>query len=176
MEKRTLEVKPEDRAEQGLPSTIRLEATITLAKQLKDIIIKEKLWTDIQGKPFIIVEGWGALFAMLGLMPRITSVVKLEDGDGWMAKGELRNSHGDLVSTAVATCGDPKDKPWNSRSVAAQVSMAETRCVGKMGRTIAGHVVKLAGYTATPAEEMPSTEVKSDFEKRTEAKVVMPPK
>lgn len=154
----------------------RLAEAAEIAKRLKQVILDEEMWAPVQGKKHVMVEGWGVLFTMLGFTPRIVSVAKLDDGEGWLVRGELRDSRGETISSAYASCGDAKDKPWTSRSVAAQISMAETRCVGKMGRTIGGHIVKLAGYTATPAEEMPADEGKSSFQERTETPVVMPPK
>jgi hypothetical protein len=154
----------------------RLDQAANIAIKLKEVITKEEMWAMVQSKAHIMVEGWGVLFTMMGFMPRIVSIAKLDDGEGWLARGELRDGDNELVCSAYASCGDPKDKPWNSRSVAAQISMAETRCVGKMGRTMGGHIVKLAGYTATPAEEMPQQEEKSSFQERTETPVIMPPK
>tara|TARA_B100000700_G_scaffold16181_1_gene16053 strand:+ start:581 stop:1105 length:525 start_codon:yes stop_codon:yes gene_type:complete len=136
----------------------RMERGIKLGKMLKDVIVKEKLFHNIQGKNYVLVEGWQTLNMLLGLHPRVTMMT--EHQGEFVAHVDMLNRENEVVSTAFASCGDEQDRPWNKRSRAARRSMAQTRAIAKAGRMMFGHIVKLAGYEATPAEEMPSEETK----------------
>jgi len=140
----------------------RLNHAIAIGGELKALILKENLWLEIKGKPYVKVEGWNALFSMLGLSPEIVEAKKLDDG-AWFVHGQLVktdafSNHARVISQAFAVCGDPADKAgknnWAAANDNTKLSMAQTRCVAKLGRTIGGHIMQLAGYQATPAEEM----------------------
>jgi hypothetical protein len=75
--------------------------------------------------------------------------------DGWEARVEARTLAGQVVGAAEAECLRT-EKTWSSRDDYALRSMAQTRAVSKALRGPLGFVVTLAGYEATPAEEMPA--------------------
>lgn len=122
-----------------------------MAKELAQVIDKQKLFTVIQGKKFVGVEGWTTLATMLGVTAR---EVKTSEKDGiYTAIVELvRMSDGACISRASAECGD--EKPWNTRPRYARRSMAQTRATGKACRLAFSWIMSLAGYEVTPAEEM----------------------
>lgn len=126
-----------------------------IADTLATIIRKNKLATTIQGKEYVRVEGWTTLAALLGVIPREDSVESLEDG-GYIAKVSLvRMADGAVISSASSECG--MDEPtWAGRARYARRSMAVTRATGKAARLAFSWVMALAGFEATPAEEMPS--------------------
>jgi hypothetical protein len=68
---------------------------------------------------------------------------------------ELKHISGFLVTTAESVCSNLEDgRVANDEYVIA--SMAQTRAVGKAYRLAFSWVVKMAGYEATPLEEMPT--------------------
>jgi len=131
-----------------------------VASELARVIEEQKLYSIISGRRFVVVEGWSTLGAMLGVMPREVSAERQEDG-GYIATVELvRVSDGMIIGRGSALCGmDEKDRrgnlTWGSRAEFARRSMAITRATGKAYRLGFSWIVTLAGYEATPAEEMP---------------------
>ena len=122
-----------------------------MAHELATVIDKQKLFTVIQGKKFVGVEGWTTLAVMLGCVAREVSTTET---DGiYVAVVELvRMNDGACISRASAECGE--EKPWNTRAKYARRSMAQTRATGKACRLAFSWIMSLAGYEPTPAEEM----------------------
>jgi len=130
---------------------------VAIAKNLADIIEKCQLYSRIQGKKYVRVEGWETLGAMLGesAMERPGSVKRWADGTYIAAVDIIRNRDGKIVGGASHMCG--MDEPlWAARSLYARRSMALTRATGKAFRIRHAWIIALAGYETTPAEEMPS--------------------
>lgn len=124
-----------------------------LAAALKDFIQKQDLSVNIQGKEYVKVEGWTTLGTMLGILPRETSVKILESG-GYEASVDLiRQKDGTIVGGASAIC-DTDEKRWGSADRYARRSMAVTRAVSKAYRLAFSWILTLAGYEATPFEEI----------------------
>lgn len=123
------------------------------ANALAPVIEDRKLFTLISGKRHVRCEGWTTLAMMLGVTPHEVNVVEGPEGT-FTATVELRRlSDGSAVSRASAECGT--DEPtWRSRSRNARRSMALTRATGKACRLAFSWIMALAGYEATPAEEM----------------------
>src|SRR5207248_5982756 len=113
------------------PQQVVREAT-RIATVLAQIITKQKLYQQTQGKRFVTVEGWVTLGAMCGATPHEVSVV--EEEGVFIATVELRRlADGMVVGRASAECGAPDEvdtrgKPtWASRPRYARRSMALTR-------------------------------------------------
>jgi hypothetical protein len=127
-----------------------------IAKSLADVVNDRKLYNVISGKKHVRVEGWTTLGAMLGILPREVDdkTIRLEDGS-YKAYVELvRISDGAIVGGASSICG-MDEKTWKNRPEYARQSMAVTRATGKAFRLGFSWIMTLAGYEATPAEEMP---------------------
>jgi hypothetical protein len=75
-------------------------------------------------------------------------------GYDWEACVEVRTPAGIVVGRAEAMCGRDESK-WSSSDNYAVKSMAETRAESRAYRRAIGWVMHMAGYNATPAEEMP---------------------
>ncbi len=75
------------------------------------------------------------------------------DGFDWEAKVEIRTAAGDLAGSAEAMVSRAEDT-WSRRDDYALRSMAETRAESRAYRRAIGWIIHLAGYNATPAEEM----------------------
>lgn len=136
-----------------------VEQAAAMATALARVIDEQKLFTVIQGKRHVRVEGWTTLGTMLGVLPREVSVT--EEWGVYTATVELiRMSDGAVLSRASAECGDPDEIDrqgvpiWANRPRYARRSMALTRATGKACRLAFSWIMALAGYEATPQEEM----------------------
>jgi hypothetical protein len=76
------------------------------------------------------------------------------DGFDWEACVEIKTAAGVVVGKAEAMVGRDEET-WNTRSDHALRAMAETRAEGRAWRKAISWIVHLAGYSPTPAEEMP---------------------
>ena len=122
-----------------------------MAAALARVIDQQQLFTVIQGKRHVRVEGWTTLSTMLGVLPREVSVT--EEWGVYTAVVELvRMSDGAVLSRASAECGD--EAPWCDRPRFARRSMAITRATGKVCRLAFSWIMALAGFAVCPAEEM----------------------
>lgn len=130
-----------------------------MAIVLKDYIVKNNLSVKIVNKDYVMVEGWQFAGGLLGLMPRIVKVEKLDEMK-WLAQAEIINSKtGQVVSTGYALCSKSESKKASFDEYAL-LSMAQTRAIGKAYRNLIGWVVKMSGFEATPAEEMKQEPIK----------------
>ncbi len=134
------------------PSGIVRQAT-AIANELKKVIEERELFTKISNRRHVRVEGWCLLGTMLGVFPVPVKVEALADGRGYLAQVEARTMSGAVVGSAFAIC-TREERNWADRDEFALLSMAQTRATGKAMRLPVGFVVTLAGYDATPAEEM----------------------
>ncbi len=149
------------------PDLIIARAT-GVADALKRVLIEKQLISRIKDKEYVRVEGWTLLGTMLGVFPVCVWTRKLEDG--WEARVEARTLTGATVGAAEAMCVR-SEKTWAHRDEYALRSMAQTRATSKALRQPLDFVVRLAGFEATPAEEMP----KDDPPRQAEAgKALMP--
>lgn len=129
------------------------------AKALARIIEEQKLYTQIRGRRHIQVEGWTTLGAMVGVFP--VTVWTRELPNGWEARVEARTLSGAVVGAAEAMCTHD-EKPgsggsvnqWKNADEFALRSMAQTRATSKALRMPLAFIVKMAGFDASPTEEM----------------------
>src|SRR6266542_1358096 len=117
---------------------------------------RSALILTIQSREFVRVEGWTALGSMLGVFPvtEWSRRVELEDDAGWEARVKAVTRTGEVVGAAEASCMR-SERNWKNRDDYALRSMAQTRATSKALRQPLGFVVAMAGYQATPAEEIP---------------------
>ena len=126
----------------------------TKASILAEIVEEQGLFTVIQGKKHLHVEAWKTIGKGYGLSPQIEWTRPIESG-GWEARCIFTDLAGEQVGSGEAECGTYGDGPWVDRASYAQRSMAQTRAISRAGRNCLDWVVVLAGYSATPFEEMP---------------------
>lgn len=115
------------------------------------------------GKTYLRVEAWNYLFSIKGLAPTILEIKTHVSDDGgdvvFLAKAGLipMTSKIDedipLGATAFAACTIGESDYCNGYYSA--LSMAQTRAIGKLGRTVFGHLAVACGFQATPLEELP---------------------
>lgn len=128
---------------------------IGFSNKLKELIVEKKLYANIKGKNYPLVEAWQIAGALCGVYPEVKSLEDLSTGDviKYRAEVELKNNSGEIVGAGIAICTN-KESGKRQFEEYAIASMAQTRAVGKAFRIKLGWLVKLAGYEATPAEEM----------------------
>lgn len=133
-----------------------VEQASRVANALAGVIRAQKLSRRFGGadsKEHVYVEGWTLLGSMLGVFPVVEWSRPLQDGNGWEARVVARTKGGDTVGTAEAMCSRD-EQTWHTRPDYALRSMAITRATSKAMRMPLGFVMTLAGFEATPADEM----------------------
>lgn len=141
------------------------------ATALSDALKRQGMTTKIQGRDHVNVEGWQTVGSMLGVYPVKEWVRELPWPDeltealqkqkamgrvyGYEASYRAQRADGAVVGSGEGTCSRGEVKPWLDRSDNALRSMAQTRATSRALKSPLGFVVTMAGYTATPAEEMP---------------------
>jgi hypothetical protein len=130
-----------------------IERASKVATALRDVIERQGLVATIQGKKHPLVEAWTTLGSMLGVVPVVEWTRPVERG--WEARVEARTLDGRVIGAAEAQC-TKDERMWAKRDDYALRSMAQTRATSKALRGPLGFIVTLAGYSATPAEEMPA--------------------
>ena len=133
--------------------TAVVERASTVATALASVINELNLFSNISGKKHVQVEGWTLLGSMLGVFAEIEWSRPIENG--WEARAVARTLAGNVVGAAEAMC-TTKERRWGSADTYAVRSMAQTRAVSKALRMPLGFIMHLAGYDATPAEEIPT--------------------
>jgi hypothetical protein len=132
-----------------------------LARSLAKRIEKQKLYSLLgtkeqkkkEQKKFVKVEGWSILGAMLGVAPVEEYCDALSEVLGYKAKVKLiRLTDGLQVGGASAICY-LTEKEWSEEAFATH-SKTITRATSKAFRLSFAWIMTLAGFEATPAEEM----------------------
>lgn len=148
-------VRPEQPMTPGLFGTTEPTEIITkaasVATALKEVVVKQGLVSNINGKQYPRCEAWTLLGTMLGVFPVLVWTRKIEKG--WEARVEAKTKDGAVVGAAEAECLST-EKNWSNRDDFAIRSMAQTRATAKCLRMPLGFVMTLSGFEATPAEEM----------------------
>lgn len=130
---------------------------LEFATSLRDMIIQNKLFTNIKGKNYVNVEGWQIAGAFTGTFPvveKVEAIPTTRPGEyKYRAEVSLRDKDGNQVGYGVAICSN-KEAGKSGFDEYAVASMAQTRAVGKAFRMKIGWLLKVAGYETTPAEEM----------------------
>ncbi|MBT9164866.1 MAG: hypothetical protein DDT23_00877 [candidate division WS2 bacterium] len=126
------------------------------ARALADIIGKKKKPIIIGGEQYLEFEDWQTVGRFYGITAKITQTQYIDYGNvqGFEAKAvAIKTSDGMEISAAEAMCLN--DEPnWKDKPLFQLRSMAQTRACAKALRNVLAWVVVLAGYRATPAEEM----------------------
>lgn len=149
------------------PETVISEARLA-AKALKGVIDSKGKKVVINGKQYLEFDDWQLLGAFYGVTAKVSSTSEIKDDKGknigFLAKA-VAVKDGIEIAAAEAEClsyeNNWKYKAFNQRFMLR--SMAQTRACSKALRNCLAWVVVLAGYAATPAEEMVNVEVKEDY-------------
>lgn len=124
-----------------------------VATALDDVIRRRNLIARIGGREHLMLEAWTLLGSMLGVFGNIEWTRQIERG--WEARAVARTMSGAIVGSAEAMC-TRDERTWLSRDEYAIRSMAQTRALSKALRLPLGFIAELAGFAATPVEELPA--------------------
>lgn len=135
------------------------------ANALMTIVSKKKDPVMIRGKQYLEYGDWQVLGRFYGATVQIEWTNPLKDDDGKILRDRNNRDFGyearalvlrgsELISSAENMC-TRDEKRWRDADDYAIRSMAQTRTAAKALRNAFGWVAELAGYSATPAEEMP---------------------
>ncbi len=126
---------------------------------------------DIAGKQYMQVEGWQFVGTLNGLTDivkscfRITEAEQLLDKEiKYRAEVEIINQNGTVISRGIAYASNKERKKTGFEEYAV-ASMAQTRAIGKAYRNFLAWIVKMAGYEATPYEEIDKDKMETDLSK-----------
>ena len=128
----------------------------------------QKLYALIQGKKYMMYEGWQFLGSMLpnAITPQTewTEEIKDENGvvTGYKARVVAKDAIGNTRGAGEALCMK-SERNWSDKDNFALMSMAQTRAGGKALRMALSSIVKIAGYEPTPKEEMDGIQVENNF-------------
>lgn len=139
----------------------KVEAATEIANVLKDIVLKQGFAVKISGREYVKVEGWNTLGSLLGIVPVEKESKELPDGS-FLTTMELKLWRSeDVIGRGSALCG-VDEKRWGGADRFARKSMSATRATGKAFRQTLSWIMVLAGYEATPAEEMTDQPINID--------------
>jgi len=126
-----------------------------IANALVPVVDRANLFNIIQGRKYVLAEGWTTMAAMLGVFPQTEYCKRLdrENEITYQARLVLKHVSGLVVGAGDAICST-KEASKAKFDEYAIASMAQTRAVGKACRLSFSWIMALAGYEATPAEEM----------------------
>jgi hypothetical protein len=128
-----------------------------VAKILMQIVDARKDKVIIKGKTFLQFQDWQLVAKLIGHTTATVEWTKpiMQNGIciGWECKASAINKEGEVLSQAESACLRA-EKNWVDKDEFQLRSMAQTRACAKVLRNLFSLVVVLAGYEATPAEEM----------------------
>lgn len=136
-----------------------------MANVLSDIVEKQRLYTVIQGKKYLIVDAWATLGTLLGVMPKERHVIEHPSGDFEAFVDLVSQATGHVIGGASALCSVQESR-WGKAERYARRSMAITRATGKAYRLSFAWIAALKGYESTPSEEMPHDEAPREKDAR----------
>lgn len=126
------------------------------AKALMGIIEQKPKKVVMNGETYLEFEDWQTIAQFFNHTvgtDKTEEVLKEGKNWGWQAKSLLYNRDGVVIGGAEASC--LRDEPnWTSKPSFQLKSMAQTRAMAKALRSRFGFVAVLAGFKATPAEEL----------------------
>jgi hypothetical protein len=160
-EETAVATRPVDALTEFGADDIGMDRGLRIANQLDAIIREKDLAVQIGQGEHLRVEAWCACAAMVGVSPRTVWTKRLpETGplEGYIARVEVvQIATGRIIGAAEAGCFT--DERMGSRArwteQHAVMSMAQTRATSKAIGQVLRWIPVLAGYSGTPAEEMP---------------------
>ena len=133
---------------------IVLEEATKAARALQKVISAKPKKVIINGEQYLEFEDWLTVARFYGCTVRVRSTQFVQFGDvrGYEATAEVLRD-GNVISAATSMCLDDESR-WENKPLFQILSMSQTRACAKALRNVLSWVVVLAGYRATPAEEM----------------------
>ena len=130
---------------------------VNMATALKQYVVKQNLFTSIQGKNYAHVDGWQFAGFLAGMNAIIEETIDLstDKEKKWKSVAKIYQD-GVCIGRGDAICSSDEVKAGKKvrSDEYAILSMSQTRAIGKAYRNKIGWIMKLAGYQSTPSEEM----------------------
>jgi hypothetical protein len=145
---------------ENAPEIVLAEAQ-KAAAALKKVIQGKPKPVMINGETYLEFEDWqtvGRFYGYTAGLDRPAEFVEIGGARGFKATAVALDSKGVVRSRAEAYCMDDEDR-WGKAPTYQLASMAQTRANAKALRNVLSWVTVLAGYKATPAEEMDGVRV-----------------
>jgi len=140
----------------------QVEKASEMAKVLQKVVKQANLAKKLGGqKEHLEYEAWQTIGQFFNCTPVTEWTRPLKDGEkivGFEARVNVVNAEGRIIASAESMCMRD-EKNWRDKPLYALRSMAQTRTAGKAIRSVFAWVAVLAGYSATPAEEMPTDDI-----------------
>lgn len=145
--------------------SVSIQRIAELATEIDKIIQTKNLFTMIKQKKHVRVEAWTLCGSLVGVFPVLVSCEPCVLPDkkdptkfhhGFTAFVEARTIKGEVVGASRAYCMR-SESTWAARDDYAVASMAQTRATSKALRQPLGFIIEMAGYNATPLEEIPQS-------------------
>lgn len=130
----------------------RVALMAEISTVVADVIKKQGWFVDIHGKKHITIHGWTFVGSLAGCSVKTTGYEKIDGGYKAHAS-VVRVDSGVEVGSAEQVCMKAESFGRGKEDYAL-IGMASTRACSRALSTTFRHVVELAGYSATPAEEM----------------------
>lgn len=124
-----------------------------IVRKTKDYISKYPYVWKSGNKSYVPIEGWQYAASLMGLSARVTEVYPVPEKNGWMSKAEVVNQNGVVVCSGFGFVGRDEEK-WAKSTESDLESFAQTKAVSRALRNCLSYLIKAAGYSTTPAEEM----------------------
>jgi hypothetical protein len=147
----------EDFAPAPLSPQEQVDKASEMAKVLQDVVNQADLAKSFGGKKkHLEFEAWQTIGQFFNCTPVTEWTRPIKEGEniiGWESRVKVVNADGRTIAAAESMCMRD-EKNWKSKPNYALRSMAQTRAGGKALRSVFAFVAVLAGYSATPSEEM----------------------
>jgi len=137
-----------------------LAAAHRAAVALQDVIRRKAKPVMFGGEQYLEFEDWQTVGRFYGVTSKAVSVDPITIGGvhGFKAVAVAQLVDGRAISRAESLCMSDEAN-WAHKPLYQLASMAQTRACAKSLRNVLAWVVVLAGYRATPAEELQGTAV-----------------
>lgn len=147
---------------------LSMEKAKKLAKQLQQFAKDNNLTANIAGKQYMQVEGWQFIGTQMGLTDVVQTCEPIPSENPkeikYKAEVTVINQNGTIISRGFAFASNQEKKKTTFEEYAV-ASMAQTRAIGKAYRNFLSWIVKMAGYEATPFEEVDKNKIETDLAK-----------
>ena len=166
-EKKEIAVRENEVVVEIKPNAVVQDAQIK-ADMLYSVVERQHLYQEIRGKKYLQLEAWQTLGKFCNVTGEIEWVkpVEMWDARGFEARAVIktveltRNEQGgtttkvgDTIAVAESMCMNDEEN-WQGKPMFQLKSMCQTRALSKAYRSCLSFIVALAGYAATPLEEM----------------------
>ena len=160
MQENALIERHEDITPAKLSPQEQVDKASEMARVLQDVVNQANLSKDFGGqKDHLEYEAWQTIGQFFNCTPVTEWTKPISEGDkivGWESRVKVVNVEGRIIAAAESMC--MRDEPnWKTKPNYALRSMSQTRAAGKALRSVFAFVAVLAGYSATPSEEMMDT-------------------